>query len=356
MQARLDAVRRWMADNERDALYVTHPPNVRYLSGFRGEPAALFVDHDRAILITHDRSSRWARAQTSTFEVICDPDPVVHAGKLMEGPALRIGVDHHIPHTTLLSLRGAWNRHTLEPSDGIESLRRIKSEAEIAILRDSQAINERIFRRVLEHIRPGMTERAAQGVMLAEMAADEAVDGPSFTPIVASAGNAWEIHHQPDSTVLRQGDMVILDLGVMHAGYASDMTRTICLGPATDAMREIHSLVGRAQQAAFDAIRHGISAYAADAAARSVIEAAGHGSAFTHGLGHGIGLETHDAGLRMSPSARDTELRNGMAVTVEPGVYLEDRFGVRTEDVVIVREDGIDNLTTFTHELIELPT
>ena len=355
MQARLDAVRHWMDDNERDALYVTHPPNVRYLSGFRGEPAALFVDHERAVLITHERSSRWARSQTSTFEVVCDPDPVARTGKFMDGPGLRLGVDHRIPHTTLLSLRETWNRHTLEPADGIELLRWIKSEAEIELLRDSQAINERIFRRVLERIRPGMTERAAQGVMLAEMAADEAVDGPSFTPIVAAAGNAWEIHHQPDDTVLRQGDMVILDLGVMHAGYASDMTRTVCLGTATDAMREIHALVGRAQQAAFETIRHGVSAYAADAAARGVIEAAGHGSAFTHGLGHGIGLETHDAGLRMSPTARDTDLRSGMAVTVEPGVYLEDRFGVRTEDVVIAGDDGIDNLTTFSRELIELP-
>ncbi|MEP4077074.1 M24 family metallopeptidase [Haloferula sp.] len=355
MEERLAAIRQWMASNEWDALLVTAPANVRYASGFRGEPGTLWIDTQHARLMTSFRSERWAREQTSTFEVVCADDPIDSITSLQHAPGLRIGVDRMIPYTTLSSLRSKWTAHSIEPVSGIETLRQVKSEAEVDRLRHSQTVNERIFDQVIPKIRPGISERAAQGLILAAMAADEEIDGPSFTPIVAAGGNAWEIHHQPDDTILAKGDMVIIDLGVRVAGYASDMTRTVCLGQASERMRNIHATVREAQLAAFETIRHGVSAREADAAARKVIDDAGHGRTFTHGLGHGIGLETHDAHLRMSPSAEDVTLQSGMAVTVEPGIYLEDEFGVRTEDIVIVRPDGIENLTTTTHELIEIP-
>jgi Xaa-Pro aminopeptidase len=356
MHGRLARIRSRMASRGLDALVVSAPVNVRYATGFRGEPATLWITGDDAILMTSYRSERWARAQTDTFEVICELDPVVWIRRKTGTHKLRIGVDWHITHHRLASLRKAWPEQEVEPTNEIELLRRIKSEAEIARLRQSQEVNERIFDQLLDQIRPGFTERAAQGMILAEMAALEEVEAPAFTPIVAAGPNAWEIHHQPDGTVLKQGDMVIIDLGVKVGGYASDMTRTICLGSPTDRMCGIHAKVREAQLAAIAMIRDGVLATGADAAARDVIRAAGHGRGYTHGLGHGIGLDTHDADLRMTASAGDLRLQRGMALTVEPGIYLEDEFGVRTEDVVIVRDDGVENLTRTTHELIEILT
>ncbi len=356
MQGRLTRIRSWMTQGGWDALFVGASVNVRYASGFRGEPASLWITNDDALLMTSFRSERWARAQTETFEVICEPDPARRIAGLIGDRKLRIGVDWHITHHGLTSLRHGWPEQVVEPANGIELIRRIKSGAEICRLRQSQRINEVIFNAFLDRVRPGMTERAAQGLILAEMAAHQEVESPSFTPIIAAGANAFEIHHQPDDTLLKTGDMIIVDLGVKFGGYASDMTRTICLGQASDRMREIHTKVREAQLAAFAAIRDGAIATAVDAAAREVIRAAGHDRGYTHGLGHGIGLDTHDADLRLSPGSGDVLLRSGMALTVEPGIYLENEFGVRTEDVVIVRDEGFENLTKVTHDLIEIPT
>lgn len=354
MRWRMSRIRQWMGGNGWDALVVENQANVRYLSGFRGEPATLWITADEALLMTSYRSERWAREQSQTFNVICEPDPISMLADKLRSQRSRIATDPQITHARLSELRESWSDHVVEPASGIQEMRRIKSEAEINRLDYSQRINEQIFERVLDQIRPGMTERSAQGIILQEMAAMEEVEGPSFTPIIAAGPNAWEIHHLPDDTELKTGDMVIIDHGVMVGGYASDMTRTICLGKATDRMKEIHSKVREAQLAALSVIADGVSAVDADSAAREIIEAAGHGRGYTHGLGHGIGMETHDAGLRMSKVSGDLKLQSGMVVTVEPGIYLENEFGVRTEDVVVVKEGGSTNLTNMPHELIEL--
>ena len=190
---------------------------------------------------------------------------------------------------------------------------------------------------------------------MAAMAADADVDRYSFMPIVAGGANAWEIHHLPDHSLIQRDQMLLLDLGIVYQGYASDMTRTVCLGNASDQMREIYNRVGEAQQAAIAAMRPGASSRAIDQVARDIISEAGHGRSFTHGLGHSIGLETHDPGPNLSQDAPDTELEPGMAFTVEPGIYIEGGFGVRTEDVVIITEDGNSNITGQPAGLFELP-
>jgi Xaa-Pro aminopeptidase len=226
---------------------------------------------------------------------------------------------------------------------------------EVDRLRQSQQLNEAVFSAVLPRIRPGMTERGVQGLILSEIAAHEDLDGYSFSPIVAAGANAWEIHHLPDATPLQMGDMVIIDLGVIHRGYASDMTRTVCLGPPTDRMREIYECVSEAQDRAFDVIQSGVSNHEVDAAARALICHAGHGRGFTHGLGHGIGLQTHDPGIRLSAEAPELPLEAGMAFTIEPGIYLEGEFGVRIEDTIIVRHNGYENLTRQSKAFTSLP-
>lgn len=195
---------------------------------------------------------------------------------------------------------------------------------------------------------------ACKGLILSEMAADEEVDGYSFTPIVAVGPNAWEIHHLPDNTVIKENDMILIDHGVFYRGYASDMTRTVCLRTASDQMHEIYNTVGVVQEAAINSIKPGVSTREIDQTARDIIAAAGQGRSFTHGLGHSIGLETHDPGLNFNQGDEPTLLAPGMAFTVVPGIYLENGFGVRTEDVVIVTESGHSNLTSQSHSLTEL--
>ncbi|MEP2774795.1 MAG: Xaa-Pro peptidase family protein [Luteolibacter sp.] len=354
MTERLTRIREWMARDGWGALFVEHPANVRYASGFRGEPRCLWITHDQALLITSFRSERWALEQCQTFDVVSESEPLKRVATCLGKRGLKIGVDWDIQNRRLNELRGAWPEHIIEPTQGIEIIRRIKSEAEISLLRKSQELNQRIFERLLTKIRPGMTERTAQGLILAEMAAEQTVDCPAFSPIVAAGANAWEIHHLPDDSVLKKNDMVIIDVGVKVNGYASDMTRTICLGRATQRMREVHAKVREAQLAGIARLRPDVLAVDVDVAARSVIDAAGFGRGFTHGLGHDIGLETHDTGLSLSPKAGDLHLLAGMALTVEPGIYLENEFGVRTEDMLVIRKEGVENLTSTTHDLIEL--
>jgi Xaa-Pro aminopeptidase len=244
--------------------------------------------------------------------------------------------------------------HEVVASRAIDLARQIKSEAEIALLRQSQKLNEAVLTAVLPKIRPGMSERAAQGMILAEIAGREELDGYSFAPIVAAGSNAWEIHHLPDSTLLEKGDMVIIDLGVVFQGYASDMTRTICLGKPTARMREIYKCVALAQERAFNLVKPGVTNHELDTVTREVISQAGHGRGYTHGLGHSIGLETHDPGPNLSQRAAEVPLKAGMTLTIEPGIYLEGEFGVRLEDTIVVRPGGHENLTNQSLELFSL--
>lgn len=352
MAARINRVRALMLADSVDALISSDAASVRYLTGFRGEPAFLWLTPDDAVLYTSFRSITWAEMQTRGIELAIDPVPLADISRRLGKRGLVIGVDSGIRHTRLNELQQPLGDHRLRPSAVVDLARRIKSAGEIELMRRSQRLNENVFRTVLPKIRAGMTERGVQGLILAEIAANEELEGYAFSPIVAAGANAWEIHHRPDATPLRPGDMVILDLGVMFRGYASDMTRTVCLGEPTPFMRGVHDLVAEAQNRAFEGIRTGASSRLVDAAARDVIRAAGHDRGFTHGLGHAIGLEVHDPGLNLSSSGPDIALEAGMALTIEPGVYLEGEFGVRIEDTIVVEDGGFENLTTQPRELI----
>ncbi|MDA7520044.1 M24 family metallopeptidase, partial [Akkermansiaceae bacterium] len=226
--------------------------------------------------------------------------------------------------------------------------------AEISIIQQSQKINETILNAVLPQIRPDLTERVIQGLILAEMAKREEVEGYSFPPIVANGPNCWEIHHLPDQSVSRYGDLLLLDHGVFYQGYASDMTRMVCLGNSSERMREIHQVVNLARQTAIDAARPGITNHDLDRVARNIIEASGLGKTFTHGLGHSIGLQTHDPGVNLSQNAPEISLAPGMTLTIEPGIYLEKKFGIRVEDTIVITTDGSKNLTSQSTEIIEI--
>lgn len=358
MRERLSRIRAEMVSLGLEALVTTNQANVRYATGFRGEPHILLLTEDEAVLYTSFRTLPWAQQQTQ--EIQCEIElnttapPYKDIAQRLANKNLKIGVDHTLSHSSFIKLEGQFLSHKLIPNNAIERARRIKSAAEIKLLKQSQRTNESVFSAVLEKITPGMSERAVQGMILSEIAQREEVDGYSFAPIVAAGGNAWEIHHLPDETKIQRDDMVLLDLGVIYQGYASDMTRTVCMGKSTPQMREIYNTVRQAQEAAIDTMRPGTSTHEVDNAARDIITRAGHGRSFTHGLGHSIGLDTHDPGLNLSPFQPNETLVAGMAFTVEPGIYLENAFGVRTEDVVIVTEDGRTNITSQDKNLIEL--
>ena len=354
MSDRLRRIRSQMASEGLGAFISTDASSVRYATGFRGEPRMLLLTADLAVLYTAFRTIAWAQRQTRGIELSTCDDPLGDALDRL-GNSCMVGVDSGISHAGLITMQQRLGPHAVSPSPAIDLARQIKSEMEIERLRQSQQLNEAVFSAVLPRIRPGMTERAVQGLILSEIAGRENLDGYAFPPIVAAGANAWEIHHLPDATPLQLGDMVIIDLGVVHRGYASDMTRTICLGEPTDRMQEVYDCVSAAQDRAFDAIRPGVSNHEVDAAAREVIERAGHGKGFTHGLGHGIGLQTHDPGILLSTRAPKLPLESGMAFTIEPGVYLEGEFGVRIEDTIIVRPAACENLTHQSKSLICLP-
>jgi Xaa-Pro aminopeptidase len=351
---RLIAIRDVMKARGVDVFLSMDGPSIRYATGFRGEPHALLLTGEAAILHTSYRTMPWAEAQTEGIELVSG-GTAIEAFRKRLGTGSVIGVDSGIGYQQMKALQSDLSSHTVQISTAIDEARRIKSSEELALLQRSQDLNEEVFAAVLERLRPGLTERGAQGLILGEIAGREELDGVAFAPIVAAGANAWEIHHLPDHSPLETGDMVIIDLGVVYQGYASDMTRMVCFGEPTARMREVHETVLAAQRAAFGKLRAGVTNHEVDRAARQVIEEAGFGRGFTHGLGHGIGLQTHDPGVALSPRAPETVLEEGMVFTVEPGTYLEGEFGVRIEDTVVVERDGHRRLTKLEPELLELP-
>ena len=233
----------------------------------------------------------------------------------------------------------------------IEELRTVKDPSELELLATACRITCQAIADVFSLIRPGLTERALAAALDARMA-DLGAERPAFDTIVASGPNGAIPHHAPTDRPVRRGDLITMDFGALYGGYHADMTRTVALGEPAGWQREIYELVAAAQRSGLDAARPDADVDDVDAAARDLIRDAGHGDHFQHGLGHGVGLEVHEA-----PTigySRTGKLASRVPVTVEPGVYLPGRGGVRIEDVLVVGADGTGLLTTTTRELLVL--
>ncbi len=233
----------------------------------------------------------------------------------------------------------------------IEELRTVKDPSELELLATACRISCQAIADVFALIRPGVTERQLAAALDARMT-DLGAQGPAFGTIVASGPNGAIPHHAPTDRPMRRGDLITMDFGARYGGYHADMTRTVALGQPAGWQREIYELVAAAQRAGRDAARPDADVADVDAAARDLIRDAGHGEHFGHGLGHGIGLEVHEA--PMIGYSRTGKLASRVPVTVEPGVYLPGRGGVRIEDVLVVGADGTGLLTTTTRELLVL--
>ena len=232
----------------------------------------------------------------------------------------------------------------LVPTKGlVEELRVIKDEEELALIRRAVELSDAAFTHVAQWLKPGVTETAVAWELEAFMRTHGA-DDIAFPVIVGSGPNGALPHAHPGDREIREGEPIVMDLGARVGGYCSDLTRTLCLGEPDDMLRSIHGLVQEAQEAAEQAMRQGLKGSTVDAIARNLIEAAGHGEHFGHGLGHGLGLAVHES-PRASKTSQDM-LQAGMVITVEPGIYVEGWGGVRIEDLIVVREQGIEILTT----------
>ncbi|GAA2579415.1 Xaa-Pro peptidase family protein [Actinomadura fulvescens] len=354
-ETRRERLTELLAAHDVDALLVTRLVNVRYLTGLASSNAALLVRAEGpAVLATDARYAGTAAEVCPDVELVVERQTArVLTTMAADGGVRRLGFEAHDvtveKHAELAALdRGI----ELPPvSRPVEGLRVVKDEAELALLREACAITDRAFERVLPLVRPGVTERRIAIALEREMV-DLGAEAPAFDSIIASGPNGAVPHHRPGDREIAAGDLVTMDFGARHGGYHADMTRTVAVGRVAGWQREVYELVRRAQQAAVDAARPGAETVAVDAAARDLIKAAGHGDDFPHGLGHGVGLEIHEAPLMGYD--RTGKLRDRVPVTAEPGVYLAGRGGVRIEDTLVVRADGPELLTKTTKELLVL--
>jgi Xaa-Pro aminopeptidase len=347
---------------ELDAMLVTDLINVRYLSGFTGSNAALlvFADDLPPVLATDGRYRTQAAQQAPDLEVAIERACARYlAGRAASAGVRRLGFESHVVtvdgfDALAREVDQLGTTELVRASQTVEALREIKDAGEVALLRlaceaADAALTDLVARGGL---RPGRTEREV-GRELEALMLDHGADGVSFETIVAAGANSAIPHHRPTDAVLAAGDFVKIDFGALVGGYHSDMTRTFVLGKAADWQCEIYQLVSAAQRAGRDALRAGASLADVDAAARDVIADAGHGEHFGHSLGHGVGLQIHEA-PGISASAAGTLLA-GSVVTVEPGVYLPDRGGVRIEDTLVVADETSGHapelLTRFPKEL-----
>jgi Xaa-Pro aminopeptidase len=350
--SRADRVAARLAERELDLLLVTDLVNLRYLTGFTGSNGLALVGRDTRRFLTDFRYVERAKAEVDGFDL--QPAPQELRGALESGwppGELRVGFEDQ----SLSVRRHAELRETipdrveLVPAGGlVEAERAVKEPTEIAAIRAAAALADEIYAWLLEWGLVGRTERDVALALEQEMRVRGA-SGPSFDSIVAAAENGALPHATPRDVAIPAGTLVTLDLGARVDGYCSDCTRTWATGSLPDDLGELYETVLRAQEAALDAVRPGPEGREIDAVARDIITAAGHGDHFGHGLGHGVGLDIHEA-PRLARRA-EARLAAGNVVTVEPGIYVPGRGGVRIEDLVVVTENGRDVLSATSKAL-----
>jgi Xaa-Pro aminopeptidase len=349
---RLQTVSAGLAGLKLDAFLVSFGPNLRYLSGFTGSNGNLLVLPGHAILFTDPRYQIQATRETAC-RVRIAKGPLLNdvAAAISRLGLKRIGYE---PARMLCDFYESLKQRlpmkaSLEPvSAWIEELRMVKSTAEIETIRRSVEINSRAFEQAATRVRPGMKEQDLAAELEYRMRRLGA-EKPSFETIVAGGVRSALPHAQPTAAPLELGDLVVVDMGAVDRGYCSDMTRMLFLGTPTRKVKQMYRAVLEAQLAAIDAVRPGASTAGVDRAARQVLQRHGLDRAFVHSTGHGLGLEIHEP-PRIGKRDKN-KLQAGMAITIEPGVYLEDFGGIRIEDTVVVTGNGCDILTPTSKEL-----
>jgi Xaa-Pro aminopeptidase len=362
---RRSGAQRLIGEAGGDAALISSLPNVRYLSGLASSNAAILLPAEgQGILATDSRYAGAAARDCTGLELAIERDleqllvktAAARGFRRLAFEAQVMTVEQHLALTAIPAAP-----ELIPLGHAVETLRMVKDESEIGLLAKACAITCEALEAVLRTLRPGQTEREI-AILLERLMVDLGADGLAFDTIVASGPNGAIPHHSPTAREVERGDLITIDCGARYQGYNADLTRTVALGEPAGWQREIYELVAAAQLAGIAAAVPGADVAAVDATARDLIAAAGHGEHFQHGLGHGVGLQVHEA--PMMGYGRTGTLMDRVPVTVEPGVYLPGQGGVRIEDTLVVRAGtagaktptaaSAQILTTTTKELLVL--
>ena len=338
--------------HEVDVLLLTSLPNIRWACGFSGSNGLLIVTKNSVHFITDGRYDTQSReevrgasihiTQGNLFAYASENDLLSNAGRVLVQ-------SDHLTVSNFQKVQELFAGIEWIPVSGLlTKLIAQKTSDEVTKIRAAQAITDDVFTYLMKFIQPGMTEREIAAEIVYQHL-KRGASAMSFEPIVAGGPNGALPHATPTKRKLQNGDLVVIDMGCFRDGYASDMTRTIAIGEPGEEARRAHEVVLKAQKAAIEQASPAMNTKELDAVARSVIDEAGYGEYFTHSLGHGVGLEIHEW-PRVSWRTEDP-LMAGMVVTVEPGVYIPGKFGIRIEDMVVLTEDGCEVLTKSSKEL-----
>ncbi|MFO7918647.1 MAG: aminopeptidase P family protein [Anaerolineae bacterium] len=351
MRRRVQDLRRVLEEEELYALLVTQAENRRYLTGFTGSAGTVLVTGQETLLATDFRYYEQVQEQAPHVDLVRveDSTPSALAPHIDELDIHRLGFESHD-----MTVRGyerwqeALSGVEWEPTaDVVEGLRMTKDAEEIGLIEEAVAIADEAMEHIMGWIRPGLTEREVAWELEVHMRTHGA-EALSFPTIVASGPNSAMPHATTTERVIGRGEPIVIDMGARYEGYCSDMTRSFCVGQASEEYLKVWNTVLEAQQAAEAGIKPGVSGVEADALARDIIDEAGCGENFGHGLGHGVGLAIHE-GPRVSHTSEDM-LQEGAVVTVEPGIYIAEWGGVRIEDTVVLTDKGCRVLTQTSKE------
>ena len=350
---KLSSVRVRMQSENLDAIIITNLKNIYYLSAFWGTAGTILVTQKAQYLLTDSRYSIAAREAAVDFEIVETREAFVEIAKLLKKEGVsQVGFEDGVTYAEFQTMQHQLAGLTLHATTSfIETQRQIKSPSEIATIKKACAISDQAFNDLLKFVEPGKTEMEIANFLDFKMR-DLGASGISFDTIVASGKRSALPHGRATHKPIEFGDTVTVDFGCYYDHYASDMTRTFFVGEVSPKMQEIYHVVQQAQQAVTNISAPGLTYADYDRAARDMIEAAGYGEAFSHGIGHGLGLDVHEIPY-FSKTSQEC-LAEHMVITNEPGIYLENIGGVRIEDDLHITSQGVEVLTLAPKELIVL--
>lgn len=353
MQNRLKKFEAKLSESQVDGVVVSGQNNVYYLTGFWGTEGTVFISKSRHLFLTDSRYSLIAKGVVTGFDIIETRSPLEEIAKVIKADGLKsIGFDQQVSYAYYQELKAIFSDYQLEGmANFIEDLRMIKDASEIATIRRACQISDQAFMDVLDFIKPNQTTEMEVNHFLDHRMRQLGAEGASFEFIIASGQRSAMPHGVASDKVIQSGETLTLDFGCYYQHYVSDMTRTIHIGHVTDEEREIYEICLRANQALIHQAKEGVSYRDYDRIARDVINDAGYGAYFTHGIGHGIGLDIHEYPYF---GHSDETIKAGMVLTDEPGIYLDGKYGVRIEDDLLITETGCEVLTLAPKELIVL--
>lgn len=351
MSSRIEKFVTALEQTNCDSVLVTNLKNIYYLTGFSGTEATVFISKTHRIFLTDSRYTLIAKSVVKGFDIVETRDALNEIARIIVGDKLSsIGFDEEISYRYFKVLESVFPKHQLVALAGfVEKLRMIKDAEEVTRIRKACQISDQAFLDVLEFIRPNQTTELDVTNFLDARMRQLGASGASFDFIVASGYRSAMPHGVASDKVIHNGESLTMDFGCYYHHYVSDITRTIHIGHVTDEEREIYDIVLRSNQALIEKAQSGMTRREYDQIPREIISQSGYGEYFTHGIGHGIGLDIHEIPYF---GKSDELLEAGMTVTDEPGIYLDGKYGVRIEDDLLITETGCELLTLAPKELI----